>query len=440
MEPDLELLRSPDYRAKLNQCIHCGMCLEVCPTYAVLHTETDSPRGRIALMRAAANGRLKPEEFKGALARHLDLCLTCRACETACPSGVQYGALVDTARRVVESGRPRRLPERLVRWTALRQLLPHQGRLQVLARVLHWYQRLGFPRLVRTLRLPQTVKTLESLLPPLDVHYQDYHQPVPVVPPADRRGRVAFFPGCIQEAFLAPVNQATVRVLQRNGYEVHVPAGQTCCGAAHLHTGERELARALARRNIDALLAEDFEAIVENAGGCGAMLREEYPVLLQDDPVYAERARRLAARVQDISEFLTEHLNHPPTGRVAARAVYSDSCHLRHVQHVARQPRDLMRLIPGLELVELEHPDRCCGSAGIYNLVHPDTAAAVLDLKMDDIADTGADLIVTSNTGCHLQLLAGVRQKGLPARVLHVAQVLDLSYAADDATSERSKP
>ena len=440
MDVDIRLLTSADYRAKLNQCIHCGMCLEVCPTYAVLHKETDSPRGRIALMRAAAGGRIVPGEFQGALARHIDLCLTCRACETACPSGVRYGALVDAMRQVIETGRPRRLPERFLRWAALRQLLPHLSRLKALARALRAYQALGLARLVQALPWPHALKNAEHLLPPLAVRYQDYRLPASAIPAADTRGRVAFFPGCIQEAFLAPVNQATIRVLQRNGYEVHVPAGQTCCGAAHLHTGERELACALARQNIDALLAEDFDAVVENAGGCGAMLRDEYPRLLEGDPVYAERARQLAAKVQDISEFVAQHLNHPPAGSVPARAVYSDSCHLRHVQQVARQPRDLLRQVPGLVLVELEHPDRCCGSAGVYNLVHPDIAAEVLDLKMADIAATGADLIVTSNTGCHLQLLAGARQKGLPTRVLHVAQVLDLSYQAEDQANGRSKP
>jgi glycolate oxidase iron-sulfur subunit len=417
---------APGFKQLLNQCIHCGLCLQACPTYAVFGTEADAPRGRIALMRAASAGRLSPDEIGDGFTRHISLCLACRACETACPSGVKYGALVEMTRVTLERHRTPDALERFVRWLGLRQLMPHAGRLKLMARFLWLYQALGLQRLVRALDfLPKPLKAMEAILPSLDIKYRDHRQPAPAL--GDKRGDVAFFTGCIQEAFLSPVNEATIRVLQRNGYEVHFPSAQTCCGAAQLHLGEQELARALARKNIDAFLTRPYAAIVNNAGGCGATLKE-YAHLMQDDPQYAERARQFVGQVQDISEFLATHLHVPPQGEVRARATYSDSCHLRHAQKVTKQPRDLLKRIPGLQLVELKLPDRCCGSAGVYNIVQSDTADAILDMKMADIAATGADLVIASNTGCAMQLIAGARRAGLKAQVKHVAEVLDMSY------------
>lgn len=426
---DLRRLRSAEYRSRLQQCIHCGLCLEACPTYVTLRTETDSPRGRIVLMRAAAEGQVDDAGLDGAVRQHIDLCLGCRACETACPSGVQYGALLHEVRVTLAGGRRLGRGERLARRLGLHQLLPHPERLRVLARFLRFYEVSGLQHLVRGAigqrLLPAALQAAEAILPPIAAPGRRWRDPAPAWGP--RRGRVAFFLGCIQDSLLSPANAATVRVLQRNGYEVVFPRGQTCCGAAHLHTGDEAGAAELARRNIDAFDGDEFEAIINNAGGCGATLKEEYPHLLAGDPRYAARARRFAGRVEDISEFLAGRLA-APQHPVPARAVYADSCHLRHVQKVVTQPRDLLRAVPGLTLVELKHPDRCCGSAGIYNIVHPDVAGPILDEKMVDIAATGADLIITSNTGCHLQLLAGVRRAGLNARVLHMAEVLDLAY------------
>ncbi len=436
MMQGLELLTSNEYKSKLAQCVHCGLCLNACPTYAVFGTEMDGPRGRIALMRAAASGRLGIEEFTGAFAQHITLCLACRACETACPSGVKYGYLVEGARIAIERNRRPGVIERFTRWLGLRQLMPHLGRLRLAARLLWIYQRTGLQRLVRHLDfLPKTLRAMDAILPPIETAYRDYRAPAPAM--GEKRGQVAFFIGCVQEAFLSRVNEATIRVLQQNGYEVHFPVGQTCCGAAQLHVGEEELTRALARRNIDAFLAGEYDAIISNAGGCGATLKEEYVRLFADDATYAEKARRFSAKVKDINEFLVDHLHVPPSGRVAARATYSDSCHLRHGQKVIKQPRTLLQQVPGLELVELKMPDRCCGSAGIYNIVQVDAANEVLDSKMADIAATGADLIVVSNAGCQMQLLAGVRRAGLKAEVLHVVEVLDRSYRNGNLRKER---
>jgi glycolate oxidase iron-sulfur subunit len=378
-------------------------------------------------MRAAAQGRVSSEDLHDGFSRHMDLCLACLACQTACPSGVQYGALIETTKLALEGQRRPGAVERLVRWLGFRQMMPHVGRMKFMARLMWVYQAIGLQRLVRALPiLPQPLKAMEAILPPIVPHYHDYRRPAPALGP--RRGTVAFFIGCIQEAFLSQANEATIRVLQRNGYEVHFPQGQTCCGAAPLHVGETQLARELARRNIDAF--EPYPVVVNNAGGCGATLKDEYEPLFPDDPIYREKARQLSVKVKDLSEFLLEHLHTPPTGEVRAIATYSDSCHLRHAQKIVDQPRQLLQQIPGLRLVELKQPDRCCGSAGVYNLVHIGTANAILDDKMADIAATGADLIVVTNTGCHMQLWSGVRRAKLKARVVHLAEVLEMSYQA----------
>ncbi|GIV67340.1 (Fe-S)-binding protein [Caldilinea sp.] len=423
----IELLNQTNFRRRLDQCIHCGLCLPACPTYAVDQREADSPRGRIALMRAAAEGRIGLE---GAFEEHIELCLGCRACETACPSGVQYGLLLETARAALaqEKARTRRAQlADLVQRIGLRSLLPHRRRLRWLARGVWLYQRLGLARLAQWAlpHLPPALTTMEGMTPPVNLNFLDLSQPAPALGP--RQGKVAFFVGCVQDAFLAGVNRATVRVLQRNGYEVHFPQAQTCCNAAALHSGDVEFARALARRNIDAFADGDFAAILNNAGGCGAALKG-YDHLLADDPLYADRARSFVAKVKDIHEFLADHLHHPPTGHIQARVVYVDSCHLRHGQKVVGPPRALLRAIPGVELVELQQPDMCCGSAGVYNLLQPEMANQVLDAKLADVRSAHANIIATANTGCYLQMIYGVKRAGLNATVMHVVELLERSY------------
>ncbi len=437
MSDPRSVLSSPDFRARLDECIRCGLCLPACPTYEVARTEMEAPRGRIALMRAAADGRV---DAGGAFREHLDSCLGCRSCETACPSGVRYGALLERAREAIEAERPRSRFERFARWLALRQLLPHRRRLRALASLARAAQALGLIGLARKELLPVTPKggkrnllrRAVALAPPLDGGRPADRRPAPAL--GEKRGTVALFRGCVQDAFLGRVNAATVRVLQRNGFEVHFPAGETCCGAAALHLGETELARELARRNVEAFDAGDchpeggraeYLALVSNAGGCGALLKE-YPRLLEG--VAESEAGRFAAKVRDAGEFLAENLHVAPDAVVAGRATYADSCHLRHAQGVAAAPRELLARVPGLELVELERPEHCCGSAGVYNLVRPEDADRVLDLKMKDVAATGAGVVVVTNPGCQLQLEAGVRRAGLDAEVLHLMELLDRAY------------
>lgn len=374
-------------------------------------------------MTAAASGRI---DVDGAFRQHIDLCLGCRACETACPSGVQYGSLLEMARAGIEETRTVSALEQLVRKLALQELMPHKERLRFLARGLMIYQRLGMPKLVEFMNvLPQSLRELEALLPQLSGVFPDYSRPAPAIGP--RRGRVALLYGCVQDAFLGNVNAATIRVLQRNGYEVHFPEMQTCCGAAALHIGEGDLASKLARQNIDSIDPDAYDAIISNAGGCGATLKE-YGHLLSDDPQYAERATIFVEKLQDISEFLVDHLHAKPTGPINARITYADSCHLRHAQRVVNQPRELLRSIPGVDLIELNEPGMCCGSAGVYNIMHTETANLVLDAKMADIGNTSAQIIVTTNTGCHMQYIYGVKRAGLDAEVVHLVELLDWSY------------
>jgi len=415
-------------RDLMGQCIHCGLCLTACPTYNVFHTEMDSPRGRIALIGAAADGRIG---LDGPFEEHIELCLGCRACETACPSGVQYGMLYEAARSAIEESRTPSRFERAARWLGLRQLMPHQGRLRLLARAMKLYQLTGIQQVVRSLKfLPKNLQDMEALLPPLPDAYPDYSQPAPAI--GEKRGDVAFLYGCVQDAFMSGVNTASVRVLQRNGYEVHFPLLQTCCGAAQLHSGEHALTQDLARSNIAACRDRDYVAIISNAGGCGATLKQ-YDHLLADDPHYSNWAQEFVAKLKDINEFLADHLHNPPTGQIDARITYVDSCHLRHGQKIVRQPRQLIQAIPGVELIELNQPDMCCGSAGIYNIVQPETANQILDAKMTDVAQTHATTIVTANTGCHMQMIYGVRKANIEAEVIHLVELLDRSYFKADA-------
>lgn len=441
-------LNSPEFQNMLQQCIHCGLCLQACPTYVTFGDEMDAPRGRIALVRAASQGRIG---LNGPFQEHIDLCLACRSCESACPSGVHYGALIEQARLAIHESHPQGRLEKFVRWLTLRQLMPHSGRLRWIARSLRVYQLSGLQRLVRAFDLlPGRLKLMERLLPRLPRHYPDYRRPALAF--GQKRGAVAFFYGCLQDAFLGDINRASIRVLQRNGYEVHFPGGQTCCGAAHQHTSEVELSRQLARKNIDAFLDWDYTekrkglhqetektgilAILNNAGGCGAALKE-YPELLKDDPQYADKARLFAAQVMDITEFLADHLNEPPRGEIKLRVTYSDSCHLRHVQKVINQPRRLIQAIPGLELIELSHPDHCCGSAGVYNLVQVEAAQSLLEAKMADIHKTRAQAVITTNTGCYFQLLNGARKSKTPLRVVHLVELLEQSYRQEQNESSK---
>jgi Fe-S oxidoreductase len=406
---------------ELYQCVHCGLCLNQCPTYRALRLEPESPRGRIHLVRAAAEGRIElNERFQD----HLYLCLLCRACETACPSGVQYGRIAETAREIL--GPPGSKTARTVLNFAFTRLFPYPRRLRLAAALLRLYQRTGLRRLLRPL-LSERLRKMESMLPPISQRfYAPEANTLHAISP--RRARVAMLNGCVMPLMFSDVNEATVRVLRRNGCDVIFPAKQICCGALNVHNGESAAARMMARRNIDAFLDADVEAVVVNAAGCGAVMKE-YDYLLRDDPIYAEKAKRFSSMVRDAAEFLGDLGVVGKLAPLKMTVTYQDPCHLAHGQRVRSQPRKLLQAIPGLQLKEMEGSDRCCGSAGIYNITHPGMSQHLLKEKMQSVASTGADSVVAPNPGCMLQLRYGARQYGPAVKVYHLMELLDRAYA-----------
>jgi glycolate oxidase iron-sulfur subunit len=415
--------------ADLSRCVHCGLCLNSCPTYAITGQELESPRGRIALIRAVNEGRAP---LSDALIGHLDLCLQCRACEAVCPSAVPYGRIIESARAQIFTQRRGPRWKRLARTTTLRALLPHKRVLRAVAEGLRLYQKSGLQPTLRSSwiygRLPAKLRSIEQLTPRIS---PSFFRPEATVLPAfgPATQRVALFTGCVMPYMNAETHEATVRVLRRNGCDVVLPPDQVCCGALMVHSGDREPARDLARRNIDCLLNAEVDAVIVNAAGCGSTLKE-YGQLLEQDPGYADKARAFDAMVKDVTEFIAELPFEHDLGEVAARVTYQDSCHLAHAQRIREAPRKILRAIPGVRLVELPHADLCCGSAGIYNLLQPEMSMQLLDEKMGEVEASGADVIATANPGCMLQLEAGLRRAALPGRVAHVIELLDASYEA----------
>jgi glycolate oxidase iron-sulfur subunit len=412
----------------LARCVHCGLCLNACPTYRDLHLEMDSPRGRIYQMTQVRHGAPIAEAYQ----EHIDLCLACRGCETACPSGVPYGRLVEAARAEIENRVRRPLAERFIRSFVFDHLLPSRAWLTLAGAAMFLYQASGLRNAVRgsgLIKLMGKLGEIEPLAPEVETPFFYRHLGRVFPAQGERRHKVAFLSGCIANICFARLNEATLRVLQANGCEVTVPAGQTCCGALAVHAGLREPARRQARRNIDALVDGGFDAILTNAGGCGSTLKE-YHELLERDPAYSAKAKRFVALVKDVTEFLASIDLNRQMGEIRATVTYQDSCHLAHGQKIRSAPRKLLAGVPGLKLKEMPLSDLCCGSAGIYNLVHTDMAMRLLEKKMESVAATGAERIAAANPGCMLQLRAGVEKFGRGQRVSHVVEILDEAYRA----------
>jgi glycolate oxidase iron-sulfur subunit len=405
--------------AKSLDCVHCGLCLQTCPTYRETGSEVSSPRGRVYLMRYAAEGRFP---LAGALAEEAYLCLDCRACETACPSGVRYGSMLEQVRREVEGEGLRRGFARWIEERALRDLIPHRRRLALAFDALALAERLRLDRLMLPL-MPRSLREARQLAPRVPRRSERAFPPERVAARGERRGRVAFFVGCIMPQLFAAVNAATLRVLAANGFEVVVPPDQGCCGALHAHAGDIATARRLARHNAGVFAAADVDAVVINSAGCGAAMRDAAEWL-------PDEGRALAASVRDVCELLHAEGLRRPTGRVEASVCYDDPCHLLHAQRVQAAPRELLQQIPGLRLLPHDEPDACCGAAGIYNLTHRNMARAVLARKLRALAAADPDLVASGNPGCMMQLQAGLRRAGLRARVVHPIELLDEAYRA----------
>ncbi len=430
MSAPLVLFSGPDAPTEddLYKCVQCGFCLQACPTYVETGLETESPRGRIALMRAVNEGRI---EINSTVVRHWDLCIQCRACEVACPSGVPYGRLIEATMAQVEKRRSQGMAARLITWLSLKRVLPHQGRLSLLVGALRLYQRLGVQRALKRTGLlrmaSRRLAALDDTLPPIPSRsFSAKGQVVPAQ--GERRARVALLSGCVMPLVHGPQMEAVTRVLARNGCEVYVPRDQVCCGAIHTHMGDLDTARALARRNIDVFLESHIDTVVNASAGCGIRMKE-YDGLLASDPEYAEKAARFSGLVKDVHEFLAELPLIPPIGKLPYRVTYQDSCHLAHAQNITQQPRDLLKSIPGVELVEMENSSVCCGAGGTYTITQRDFSLRLLGNKIRSIEATEADVIATANPGCVLQLQYGTSLSDRRTQVRYVTDLLDEAYS-----------
>jgi glycolate oxidase iron-sulfur subunit len=416
----------PPSRELVDDCVHCGFCLPACPTYVLWGAEADSPRGRIYLMRAGLEGRAQwSERYQ----RHFDTCLGCMACLTACPSGVQYDRLIEATRPQVERHGRRSFTDRAFRGMIF-ALFPYPSRLRAVGWVLWLYQALGLRSLVHAsgmLRiLPARLAAMERLLPRISPAALR-HRAAPHVPAqGSARRRVGLLLGCVQRVFFPHVNDATARVLAADGCDVQIPSGQGCCGALMLHAGREAEAAAAARQLIDAFEGSGVDCIAINAAGCGSAMKS-YGDLLRDDPAYADRARAFAAKCVDVSELLADLGPRATRHPIAMRVAYHGACHLQHAQGISQAPRDVLRTIPGLDLREIPEPDICCGSAGIYNMLEPETAATLRDRKVGHVLTTSADAVVSSNPGCLMQIASGLDLAGRPIPTLHLVELLDLS-------------
>lgn len=414
---------------ELLNCMRCGFCLPTCPTYIESgYKESHSPRGRIALMKAVVDGLIEPDED---FERSLDLCLGCRACEPVCPSGVKYGSLLEEARDIINQNKKFSLPVKAIRKIVFEELFPHQNRMRNLTGMIGFYQRSGLQSLTQKLGImklfPDSIATMEKVLPKVPTMKEMKNRPTYLPAESVQTKRVAFFSGCLMDTMFLDTNNATTRLLQLAGCEIIIPPNQGCCGALHGHSGEKDLAKELAKQNIIAFEQLNVDYIITNAGGCGAFLID-YDHLLQDDLEWKARAKSFVEKIKDISEILVELKFHEKVPLELPKQIitYQDSCHLRNVMKTASAPRILLQSIKGIEYKEMKDADRCCGSAGIYNIVESESSMHMLDSKMVTAKETLATTIVTANPGCLLQMKLGIEREGIASTTegIHIVDLL----------------
>lgn len=424
------LWSDPPDENKWADCVHCGMCLEACPTYELTGQEQHSPRGRVHLIKSVAEGRLVvDEEF----ADPVFVCLDCRACTTACPADVDVGGLIEEARGQVRQAMPLKGFKGTVSKVILEGLFPHQNRMHSLGSLLKFYQKSGLQQVVRKTGLihimPKHLVEMEKIMPKIGTPVQKKYKNQDVIKAkGETKHEVSILTGCIMDVMFSDINEATINVLTRNGNDVTIPKNQTCCGALHVHAGDRETGRKLAKQNIEAFRSS--EKVIVNAAGCGCMLKE-YPELFREDPEWREKAEEFSQKVEDISKYLYDTGYEIPKAELNTKITYHDACHLAHGQGVREEPRDLLINIPGVEMVHMPNADRCCGSAGVYNITNPEMAGAVLESKMENVPDD-VEMISMGNPGCMLQMAVGVQKHGRNQKIVHTVQLLDWAYQKED--------
>ncbi len=419
---------------KWADCVHCGLCLESCPTYELTGQEQHSPRGRVYLIKSVAEGRLEVNEQ---FMEPINSCLDCKACTTACPASVDVGGLVEEARGQIYQAVPLKGWRKTVSNLFLKRIFPHHHRLRLLGKLLTFYQKSGLQKVVRKTGLmkimPAHLIEMEAVMPEVNRGVREKYKHEPVIKAkGETKHEVAFLTGCVMDVMFSDINQSTIDVLTRNGNDVVIPPKQACCGALHVHAGDRETGRRLAKQNIEAF--QDAETVIVNAAGCGCMLKD-YPELFKNDQKWLEKAEKFSQKVVDISKYLHETGYEKPKAEIKTKITYHDACHLAHGQGVRTEPRELLIDIPGVEMVHMKNADRCCGSAGIYNITNPEMAGPVLESKMRNVPDD-VEMISMGNPGCMLQMAIGVEKYGRNQKVVHTVQLLDWAYKKEESELE----
>ncbi|PGY54162.1 (Fe-S)-binding protein [Priestia megaterium] len=426
---------APDEK-KWADCVHCGMCLESCPTYEITGQEQHSPRGRVHLIKSVAEGKISVNEQ---FTDPVFACLDCRACTTACPANVDVGGLIEEARGQIRQAMPLTGWKGMISKFFLKELFPHSHRLEAAGSLLKLYQKSGMQKMMRTTgmlnMMPTHLAEMEHVMPKITRSVRKKYKKKRVLKAkAERKAEVAFLTGCIMDVMFSDINEATLNVLRRNGNDVVIPPSQTCCGALHVHAGDRDMGRQLAKKNIEAF--QHADTVIVNAAGCGCMLKEYPELFREEEQEWLEKAEVFAEKVQDISKYLHDTGYRPPQTTLHKRITYHDACHLAHGQGVGEEPRDILLSIPGVEMVHMANADRCCGSAGIYNLTNPDMAGAVLQSKMEHVPHD-VEMISMGNPGCMLQMAVGVKKYGRSQQIVHTVQLLEWAYQKEEEEAHR---